>query len=128
MNIPILIAALIMTVAVIGHVAVGTKETATLEPVGKTDKQMAHWVQAMCAFQMLTPDLIIVTVLLYLLALTQLIPEPQLFALGFAGYFALQGVMWLGQILWLRRSGVTALSLPHWMVWLLCSVLMVLGA
>lgn len=128
MNIPILIAAGVMTIAVIGHVAVGTRETATLEPVGQTGKPMAHWVQTMCAFQMLTPDLVIITALLYVLALGSALPEPHLFALGLAGYFALQGGLWIAHILWLRRSGATLRSLPHWAVWFFCSGLMLLGA
>jgi hypothetical protein len=128
MNLPILLTALIMTMAVIGHVLIGTRETASLEPKDGPAKPMANWVQSMAAFQMLTPDLIILTGLLYTLALSDALPAQSTFALAIAAYFALQGLLWLGHILWLRRPGATLMSLPHWMVWFVCAGLMVLGA
>ncbi len=128
MNIPVLVVAIVMTLTVLAHVIGGTRETATLEPKGASGKPMANWVQTMSAFQMLTLDLIVVTGLLYVIALRNVLPaEPQI-TLGLAVYFALQGLLWLGHILWLARPGATALSLPHWLVWLVLAGLLVLGA
>ncbi len=128
MNIPVLIVAVVMTFATLGHVAIGTKETATLEPKGASGKPMANWVQTMCAFQMLTLDLVVLTGLLFVIALWDVLPaEPQI-TLGIAAYFALQGLLWMGQVVWFARPGATLLSLPHWLVWLVLAGLLWLGA
>lgn len=89
---------------------------------------MAHWVQAMCAFQMLTLDLIVLTALLYTLALSELLQPKGTILYALAGYFALQGVIWLGNVIYLRRSGATVLSLPHWTVWFVIAGLLLWGA
>ena len=122
-----LIAAILMTLAVIAHVAVGTRETATLEAACADPKQSANWVQSMCAFQMLTIDLIILTAVIYVLALTDIVPQPQLVAMALAWYFALQGILWIGNVVWLRRAGATLLTLPHWALWFICSGLLWFG-
>lgn len=128
MNIPVLIVAIVMTFAILGHVIIGTRETATLEPKAARGKLMANWVQTMCAFQMLTLDLIVVTAVLYVIALRDVLPaEPQI-TLGLAAYFALHGLLWLGQVLWFARPGATILTLPHWAVWLALAVLLWVGA
>ena len=61
MNIPVLIVACITGLAVIAHILGGTHETARLAPEPSEGKLSAHWVQAMCAFQMLSVDLAVVT-------------------------------------------------------------------
>ena len=128
MNIPVLIVAVIMIMALIGHITIGTRETATLEPVGQRGKIMANWVQTMCAFQMLSVDLLILIGLLFTIAIADVIPNEPLFILALAGYFALQGVLWLAHILWFKRDGATLRSLPHWAVWFVCAGLLYAGA
>ena len=128
MNIPVLIVALIMTMAVIGHVVIGTRETATLEPKGSSGKPMANWVQTMCAFQMLTLALLIIVAALYWIALWEAVPAMRVVTLALAAYFTLQALLWLVHILWLGRPGATLLSLPHWAVWLVCAGLLWFGA
>lgn len=128
MNTPVLIVAGIMTLTVVAHVIGGTRETATLEPKGGAGKAMANFVQTMCAFQMLTVDLVVVTGLLFAVALWDVLPNERMIVLGLAGYFAVQGVMWLGNVIWLRREGATVLTLPHWMVWFACAGLLIWGA
>ncbi|MEM6303540.1 MAG: hypothetical protein AAF744_02410 [Pseudomonadota bacterium] len=128
MNIPILIVAAVMSVAILGHVFIGTRETATLEPRAASGKPMANWVQTMCAFQMLTIDLIVLTAALYWLALGEPGALARPLTLAIAGYFALQGLLWLGHILWFSRPGASLLTLPHWAVWLGCAALLWWGA
>lgn len=128
MNIPVLIVAMIMLMALIGHITIGTRETASLEPKGTRGKPMANWVQTMCAFQMLSVDLLILIGVLLAIALWDIIPNEPLLVLAMAGYFALQGVLWLGHILWFKRDGATLRSLPHWGVWFACAGLLYFGA
>lgn len=128
MNIPVLVVAVIMAVALVGHISIGTKETAALEPRGASGKPMANWVQTMSAFQMLSVDLALLVGLLLTLGIWDVIPNERVFVLGLAAYFAVQGALWLGHILWLKREGATLRSLPHWAVWFLCAGLLLLGA
>lgn len=121
MNIPVLVVASIMSLAVVAHVLVGTRETATLRPACDGDgKKRAHWVQAMSAFQMLSVDLVAVTALLFWLAFGDVPYGAQLqAALGLI--FLAWGCVWLLQMVFLRQSGVTIWRLPHWVVWFFCA-------
>lgn len=127
MNIPVLIVALIMAAAVLGHVLIGTRETATLEPIGQSGKPMANWVQTMCAFQMLSVDLLLLTILLFALAITDLVPAAPQVTWWLAVYFAVQGVLWFAHIRWFNRDGATLATLPHWAAWFICAGLLWLG-
>ena len=69
MNIPVLIVACITFLAFVAHVLGGTKETAAIEPDRAQPTLTKHWVQAMCAFQMLSVDLLVVAGALFAIAL-----------------------------------------------------------
>jgi len=127
MNIPVLFVALIISCAVLAHFAIGTRETATLEPNDATQKRMASWVQAMSAWQMLTVDLLIILALLFTIALSDVIAAERWFILGLAGYFLVQAAVWFGHVVWLNREGASLKTLPHWALWLLCAGLLLLG-
>ncbi len=87
MNVPILIVACISTLAVLGHVFGGTRDTASLAP-SKDDKKLTrNWKQAMGAFQMLAVDLLLVTITLFLSLM-----------------FFLWGIVWLIQMFWLKSE------------------------
>ena len=60
LNFWVLSVACITLVAFLAHVLIGTRETATIVPPSSDDKLTTSWVQAMCAFQMLSVDLLAV--------------------------------------------------------------------
>jgi hypothetical protein len=62
-----------------------------------------NWVQSLCAFQLVTVDLFVLSVLLFLLGTTDVMPARREFALIAAGFFVLWGVAWIVQLLILRR-------------------------
>ena len=127
MNIPVLIVAVITALAVIAHVLGGTRETAALAPSAQNSTRSAHWVQAMCAFQMLSVDLIVVTGLLFTIALTDVLPFEARWITGLCLLFLAWGVVWVIQMLMVKRQGVTLMRLPHFLVWFVCAGLLWLG-
>ena len=128
MNIPVLIVACIMALAVVAHVIGGTRETAALKPDPSDSKLTAHWVQALCAFQMLSLDLLIVTAACFAIVIYDLGTLERPLTLGLAGVFLLWGLIWIAQSLWVQRSFSILLRLPHWTVWFLCAGLLVWGS
>lgn len=128
MNIPVLIVAVITALAVVAHVIGGTRETASLAPDPQDSKTSANWVQAMCAFQMLSVDLAVVTGLLFTIALSDVLPSERLWSLGLSLLFLAWGVAWVVQMLAVQRQGVRLLRLPHFLVWFVCAGLLYVGA
>ena len=127
MNIPVLIVAIITLIAFVAHVIGGTRETAAIAPK-EDDKLVVSWVQAMCAFQMLAVDLLALALLLFAIVFWDLGPgESLILQLASVLYF-LWGVVWVVQVLWLKRPSATLLRLPHWIIWLLCSGLLYFGS
>ena len=128
MNIPLLIVASFSLFAVIAHIFWGTKETASISP-NKSDIQLTRcWKQAMCAFQMLSIDLIVVTILLFTILLTELIPFEYELTLFLSVLYFLWGVVWVIQLAWLKSSAKTFMYLPHWIFWFIGSALLYSGA
>lgn len=127
MNVPVLIVASIMAIAVIAHIFGGTRETARIAPDSSAPNLTRHWVQAMGAFQMLSVDLLAVSLLLFGVALWDLGPAEDLIIIGLIALFCLWGLVWLVQVQWLKRTGAGILQLPHWMIWFLCAGLLALG-
>ena len=126
MNIPVLIVAIVMLIAVVAHVFGGTRETAAIAP--EDDKLTASWVQAMCAFQMLAVDLLAVAALLFAILFWDLgAVEPILLRL-LSLLFLLWGIVWVAQVLWLRRPSASLLRLPHWVIWFVCAGLLYVGS
>ena len=126
MNIPVLIVAIVMLIAVVAHVFGGTRETASIAP--EDDKLTASWVQAMCAFQMLAIDLLAVAALLFAILFWDLgAVEPILLRL-LSLLFLLWGIVWVAQVLWLRRPSASLLRLPHWVIWFVCAGLLYIGS
>ncbi|GGX52297.1 hypothetical protein GCM10007385_21210 [Tateyamaria omphalii] len=128
MNIWVFIVACITLSAFLAHVVIGTKETATLEPVSTDGQRTTHWVQAMCAFQMLSVDLLVVAAALFGIAFLDLGPLARPVILLFGLLFFLWGVVWLIQMKVLHRTATGLWRLPHWFVWFVCSGLLLLGS
>lgn len=127
MNIPVLIVACVMALVVLAHVIGGTRETARIAPQGAAPEMTRHWVQAMCAFQMLSVDLLAVTGLLFGVALWDLGPAEPLILKGLIALFVLWALVWVVQMRWLNRVDAGLFRLPHWIVWLACAGVLSFG-
>lgn len=127
MNIPVLIVAIITLGAFIAHVLGGTRETAAIDPKDD-EKLVVFWVQAMCAFQMLSVDLLAISLLLFAIVFWDLGPGETLILQLASGLYFLWAVVWIAQVQWLKRAPATLLRLPHWIIWLLCSGLLFFGS
>lgn len=128
MNIPVLIVACLTLFAVIAHVIGGTKETASIAPDTSQPSLVRNWKQAMCAFQLVTIDLIAVTLTLFVLALTDWIAFASQLTLLLSLLYLLWGVIWLVQLAWLKSDGKTYLYLPHWLFFFVCAGLLFVGS
>lgn len=128
MNALVLVVACISSIAAIAHVFGGSKETAQIAPLSENEKLRTHWMQAMCAFQMLSVDLIILSVALFTIVFADLGPHEGKFILMLSLLFFLWGTVWVVQLLWLRVRPSALFRLPHWLVWFLCSGLLYIAA
>ncbi|MFQ5652447.1 MAG: hypothetical protein ACE5IY_21150 [bacterium] len=133
MNIPLLIAGLLTLVAFLAHTFVGTKETMQIAPghnAGEgADVETAgrHWVQAMCAFQMVTADLLILSASLIMVAVTDLIEHESIIILLAGSFFVLYLISWLTTLLLLKQKRSQYLFLGQWILWLVNSGLIYWG-
>lgn len=135
MNIPILIAAAIVFLAFMAHTIVGNREALTTRPSVLNDVASStfatverNWVQSLCAFQMVTVDLFMLSLLLFALGATDFVPAKHEVTLAASLFFGLWGVTWLIQLLVLRRSLRDYLLLSQWLFWFICSGLLYWGA
>ena len=128
MVVPFAIAGVLMALAVGAHVFVGTRETLALRPTENRPTADAavstpstrgeltrHWAQAMCVFQLVSIDLLLVTIAALLLAFTDVLPAKRDIGL----FIALAAV---------KAERRTYYMLGHWMLFFLCAALMVWGA
>ncbi len=127
MNIPVLIVACVSLLAVVAHIFGGTAETASLSPDKENKKLVRSWKQSMCVFQMLAIDFLLVTVVLFLISLTNIIPFEYELTLFLSFVFFLWGIVWLIQLFWLKSNTQTYLILPQWILWFVCSALLYWG-
>jgi len=137
MNYPIAIAFGLICLTVLAHLFGGIRESLLVRPsanasenVGRAlhEKVERHWVQLMCAFQLVSVDLVAVAVVLYLLAFTALLQPASQIAFGMAVFFLSWGIAWLLQLACLRRPRKDYALLPQWGLWFICAGLMLLGA
>lgn len=126
MNLPILAAAILLTLALFAHFCVGTRETAGLRPA-ENDSNKNH-IQALCVFQLVSLDLLLLAVLCYLLALSDILPDKRSIAYAVAAYLVLWGIAWLAQLKAARADGKTFLLLGQWILFFGCAGLMLWGA
>lgn len=128
MNVQILIVASVSLLAVIAHTVGGTLETASISPDKNDEKLTQNWKQSMCAFQMLAIDLLLVTIILFVISLTDIISFEYELTLFLSLLYFLWGVVWLVQLFWLKSKAKTYLLLPQWIFWFVCSGLLYWGA
>ena len=102
-----------------------------VEPAKLTDKEKLanfetldrNWVQSMCAFQLVTVDLLTLSALLFFLAFTDVFVQKQLIGFALAALYFFWGCSWLAQLFTLRRKAIDYLLLGHWSFWFGCSAL-----
>lgn len=135
MNYPIIIAGSIVFLAFIAHTFVGYREALStrprVAPAVEGNEAVTierNWVQSLCAFQLVTVDLFVLSVLLLLLGTTEVLPARREFALIAAGFFVLWGAVWIVQLLILRRRLKDYLLLGQWAIWFVCAGLLLWGA
>jgi hypothetical protein len=122
--------------ALLAHVFGGIRESLSVEPAKLTDREKnanfetleRHWVQSICAFQLVTVDLLVLSVLLFLLAFTDVLLQKQLIGFALAAFYFLWGCAWLVQIFILKRKAKDYLLLGHWIFWFGCSALIYWGS
>ena len=82
----------------------------------------------MCAFQMLAVDLLVVTIALFTIVLTDIIPFEYELTLLLSGLYLMWGIVWLVQLFWLNSTGKEIFQLSQWLFWFVCSGLLYWGA
>ena len=136
-NYPITAALALIVLAFFAHITVGLIESFSVRPArnggaSKADPDFAkierNWVQLMCAFQLVSVDLAVVALILYLLAFTDYLMPAQSIAVGMSVLFVLWGISWLLQLSFLKRPSRDYLFLGQWSFWFLCSGLTYWGA
>lgn len=137
MNYPIAVAFAFICFAVLAHMTGGIKESLSVRPARLADGSMGsvsqqkverNWVQMMCAFQLVSVDLIAIAGVLYLLAFTDHLQPSRFIAIAMAVVFAFWGIAWLLQLMSLKRPRQDYFILGHWVFWFACSGLLVWGA
>lgn len=132
---PILAAGFLVLMAFLAHTLIGIREAMSIRPNTGTDcageKAAAlerNWVQSLCAFQLVTVDLLFLSAGLLMLGGTDWLPARREVALAAACFFALWGVAWVLQIAALRRPRRDYLLLGQWGLWLACAALVWWGS
>ena len=107
MNYPITIAASLTLLAFAAHVTGGLRQTLSIAPSKfagshierrELDILDRNWVQVMCAFQLISVDLLVLAGVLYLLAFTDTLSPKQPIALALAAIYFLWGCSWVLQL------------------------------
>ena len=136
MNYQLATVAAITAAAFFAHVLGGITQSLTAEPAKLADKDKAaslelpqrHWVQLMCAFQLVTVDLLAASTLLFLVALTDVFAQKQLIGFSLSALYFLWGCSWVVQLFALKRPVKDYLLLGQWIFWFSCSAVIFWGS
>lgn len=136
MNYQLAAVATITAAAFLAHVFGGIPQSLTCQPAKLADQDNSHstdapqrnWVQLMCAFQLVTVDLLAVSVLLFLVALTDVFVQKQLIGFSLSALYFLWGCSWVVQLLALKRPLKDYLLLGQWVFWFGCSAVIYWGS
>jgi hypothetical protein len=136
MNSQLFIVGCVTAFAFLAHLFIGTKESMSISPakLAHAPEQTAsatlqkNWLQTMCAFQMISVDLLVLSILIFVMALTDIIPSEQPIILALSAFYLLWGFAWLLQLALLKAKAEIYLKLGQWIMWLLCSGLLYWGA
>lgn len=134
-NYPIIIAASLVFLAFVAHTFVGTREALSTRPRklqaeddSKAEKIERSWVQSLCAFHLVTVDLLALTLLLFFLGITDTFSARKEIAMIAAVFFTLWAAAWFIQLLALNRQPKEYLLLGQWILWFICAGLILWGA
>ena len=135
MNYQVTAAGGLVLLALLAHCFIGNKEALSARPAPSSparspgaERVELSWVQSMCAFQLVTVDLLLLAAGLLVLGVSDGFPGRSTLALFAAAYFALWGTAWLLQLIVLRRAGKDFLLLGQWILWYVCAGLLYWGA
>ncbi len=135
MNYPIAAAGGLTLIALMAHSVGAFRQIMLTAPARLTERSRENyeviernWVMAICAFQMVAIDLLLLTTVLFLLAFTQWVPQGRLLALALAVLFVLWGLAWFIQLLVFKRRMKDFFILSQWLYWFVCAALMFWGA
>ena len=98
------------------------------DKAGNLETPQRHWVQLMCAFQLVTVDLLAVSALLFLVALTDVFVQKQLIGFSLSALYFLWGCSWVVQLFALKRPAKDSLLLGQWIFWFGCSAVIYWGS
>ena len=82
----------------------------------------------MCAFQLVTIDLLALSALLFFLAFTDVLVQKQLMGFALSAFYFLWGCAWFVQLFALRRPARDYLILGQWVFWFGSSALIFWGS
>lgn len=131
MNIPLIIANILVGLAFVAHTFVGDKELKVLEPNAKDEQwldKQEKWTMARSGWHWVSVDLGMLTIVLLLINCTDWIPHPSLLLKGLSIYFLIYGVVWFLTITLSKSFTKNYLKLGQWMFLLLTSALMYVGS
>lgn len=129
MNYPITIVGILTLLALLAHGFAGYRESlSTRPPTDRGEAITRNWVQSICAFQLVTVDLLFLSALMIALGTIPELPARRELAWTAAAFYASWGIAWLVQLLLLRQSGKQLLLLGQWLLWFCCAGLLVWGA
>ena len=136
MNYQLAIVGGLTVLALFAHLFGGIRQMLSVEPAKLTDKAKfanfevldRNWVLSMCAFQLVTIDLLALSALLFFLAFTDVFLQKQLMGFALAGFYFLWGCAGLVQLFTLRRKAMDYLVLGQWVFWFGSSALIYWGS
>jgi hypothetical protein len=136
MNYPILVAGFLVLLGFMAHVTAGNKETlgtapakfGNAETIPDFEKVDRSWVQSICAFQLVSIDLIALAVLLFILSATEYISTKKPIAIAASIYLGMWGAIWLVQLALLRRRRKDYFFLIQWLLFFICGALVFWGS
>ena len=128
MNIPVLIAGILSLLAFFAHAFVGDKEYQALKPASNSsDKNKETWVQVRSGWHWVSVDLLLSSVLLIMISVTDVIAAEKEFLILLNIYFFICGIVWFGVVFSSRNTNKQIIVLGQWIFCLIMSSLLILG-
>lgn len=125
MNIPLLVSAVLSTATVFLHVFGGDKEARELQPAATAPvKQKTVWTMLRGTFHWVTFDLLLATVLQWLLLVSDVIVHKHQALVGLALYFVCAAVFWVINLLVSPKFPRNWLLLGQWLLLLVIAGLL----
>ena len=134
MNYQLAVVGGLTVLALFAHVFGGIRQSLSIEPVKLADNEKLanfetldrNWVQSMCAFQLVTVDLLALSALLFLIAFTDVFVQKQLMGFALAAFFFFMGLRVACAAFYAKAksNGLPATRSLEFLVWVFCSHLL----